>query len=46
MRTWAIRGTLHLLEPAAAPNLLALLAATRIWERPAWQSAPSSTPAS
>jgi hypothetical protein len=37
MRTWAMRGTLHLLAPADAGAYLALVAALRSWERPAWQ---------
>jgi hypothetical protein len=37
MRTWAMRGTLHLLAPDDAGAYLALIAARRPWERPAWQ---------
>jgi hypothetical protein len=37
MRTWAMRGTLHLLAPDEAGAYLALVAARRTWERPAWQ---------
>jgi DNA glycosylase AlkZ-like len=37
LRTWAMRGTLHLLTPDQAPALLSLMAALRTWERPAWQ---------
>ena len=37
LRTWAMRGTLHLLDPADAPAFLALVGATRAWEKPAWQ---------
>ena len=37
VRTWAARGTLHLLDSARAPDLLSLLAAARTWERGAWQ---------
>ncbi len=37
IRTWAMRGTLHLLSPVQAPSLLALLGARRTWERPAWE---------
>jgi Winged helix DNA-binding domain len=37
MRTWAMRGTLHLLAPDDAGAYLALIAARRTWERPAWQ---------
>lgn len=39
LRAWAMRGTLHLLLPADAAAFLALLAATRTWEKPAWQRA-------
>ena len=37
MRTWAMRGTLHLLAPEDAGAYLALVGAVRTWERPAWQ---------
>jgi hypothetical protein len=37
MRTWAMRGTLHLLAPEDAGAYLALVGALRTWERPAWQ---------
>ncbi len=37
LRTWAARGTLHLLTVDAAPAQLALLAAARTWEKGAWQ---------
>lgn len=37
MRTWAMRGTLHLLEAEQAGALLALLATSRRWERPIWR---------
>ncbi len=37
LRTWAARGTLHLLTADAAPAQLALLAAARTWEKGAWQ---------
>ena len=37
IRTWAMRGTLHVLEPRQAGALLALLATSRRWERKAWQ---------
>jgi len=37
MRTWAMRGTLHLLHPADAGAYLSLLAAARTWEKGAWQ---------
>src|SRR3954466_1660884 len=37
VRTWAMRGTLHVLPVAEAVDVLALLAAARTWERGAWQ---------
>ena len=37
MRTWAMRGTLHLLVPDDAAAYLSLISAGRSWERPAWQ---------
>lgn len=37
VKTWAARGTLHLLDVAQAPAHLALLAAARSWEKPSWQ---------
>lgn len=36
IKTWAMRGTLHLLVPEQAGDFLALLAAGRMWERPSW----------
>lgn len=36
VRTWAMRGTLHLLAPEDAGGYLSLLAAGRTWERPSW----------
>ena len=37
IKTWAMRGTLHLLTPEDAGIYLSLLAAGRSWETPAWQ---------
>jgi hypothetical protein len=37
MRTWAMRGTLHVLAPGDAEAFLSLLGAVRTWEEPAWQ---------
>ena len=37
IKTWAMRGTLHLLTPEDAGAFLSVLAAGRPWERPAWQ---------
>ncbi|MFN2557891.1 MAG: DNA glycosylase AlkZ-like family protein [Nitriliruptorales bacterium] len=39
MKTWAMRGTLHLLPPEQAGAYLSLVAAARSWERPSWQRA-------
>jgi hypothetical protein len=36
IKTWAMRGTLHLLTPEDAGDFLSLLAAGRTWERPVW----------
>jgi hypothetical protein len=36
MKTWAMRGTLHLLRPEEAGTFLSLIAAGRSWERPSW----------
>ena len=37
IRTWAMRGALHLLTPEAGGAFLSLMAAGRSWERPSWQ---------
>jgi hypothetical protein len=37
LRTWAQRGTLHLLPVAEAGSYLSLLAAPRTWEKGSWQ---------
>ena len=37
IKTWAMRGTLHLLRPEDAGVFLSLMAAGRSWERPSWQ---------
>ncbi|GLZ44472.1 hypothetical protein Acsp06_06570 [Actinomycetospora sp. NBRC 106375] len=37
LRTWAARGTLHLLAADQAPALLALLASARSWDNGSWQ---------
>jgi hypothetical protein len=39
IKTWAMRGTLHLLRSTEAPALLSLMARARPWARPAWQKA-------
>jgi len=37
IKTWAMRGTLHLLTPEEAGAFLSLIAAGRSWELPSWQ---------
>ena len=37
IKTWAMRGTLHLLTPEDGGAFLSLIAAGRSWERPSWQ---------
>jgi hypothetical protein len=37
IKTWAMRGALHLLTPKEAGAFLSLMAAGRAWERPSWQ---------
>jgi hypothetical protein len=44
MRTWAVRGTLHLLTPHDAGAYLALTGAGRIWERGSWVRTFGVTP--
>ena len=36
IKTWAMRGALHLLTPDVGAALLSLIAATRPWTRPGW----------
>ena len=36
LKTWAMRGTLHLLTPDEGGAFLSLMAAGRSWERPSW----------
>ena len=36
IKTWAMRGTLHLFTPDDAGEYLSLMAASRSWERPIW----------
>lgn len=45
IKTWAMRGTLHLLTPEEGGAFLSLLAAGRSWERPSWQKYFGLTPA-
>lgn len=37
IKTWAMRGTLHLLTPDVGGAFLSLMASGRSWERPSWQ---------
>ena len=37
IKTWAMRGTLHLLTPEEAGIFLSLMASGGSWERPSWQ---------
>lgn len=39
VRTWAMRGTLHVLAADDAASYLALLAGARTWEKASWQRA-------
>jgi hypothetical protein len=44
IKTWAMRGTLHLLTPEEAGAFLSLIASGRSWERPSWQKYFGVTP--
>jgi hypothetical protein len=44
IKTWAMRGALHLLTPEEGGAFLALMAAGRSWERPSWQRYFGVTP--
>ena len=44
IKTWAMRGTLHLLTPEDAGAVLSLLAFARSWELPSWQKYFGLTP--
>jgi hypothetical protein len=37
IKTWAMRGTLHVLSPEDAGAFLSILAAGRSWETPSWE---------
>lgn len=39
IKTWAMRGTLHLLTPEQAAAFMSLLAVPRTWEKGSWQRA-------
>src|SRR4051794_35829830 len=44
VRTWAMRGTLHLLRPEDGGAFLSLIADGRSWERPSWVRYFGATP--
>lgn len=44
IKTWAMRGTLHLITPEQGGAFLSLIAAGRSWETPAWQRYFGLTP--
>ncbi len=44
MKTWAMRGTLHLLRPDDAGAYLSLMAAAGSWLKPSWTKASGVTP--
>jgi len=44
IKTWAMRGTLHLLTPEDGGAFLSLIAAGRSWDRPSWQKYFGITP--
>ncbi|MBW8484931.1 winged helix DNA-binding domain-containing protein [Actinomadura parmotrematis] len=45
VKTWAMRGTLHLLPCDGAAAYLALCGTVRNWEKPSWQRTFKATPA-
>ncbi|MFG2003226.1 winged helix DNA-binding domain-containing protein [Spirillospora sp. NPDC048911] len=45
IKTWAMRGTLHLLPADEAGAYLALCATARHWEKPSWTKTFGATPA-
>jgi hypothetical protein len=46
LKTWAMRGTLHLLTPEDGGAFLSLIAEGRSWERTGWQGYSGVTPKS
>jgi hypothetical protein len=44
MKTWAMRGTLHLLKPSEAGAYLSLMETTGFWLKPSWQRVSGVTP--
>ncbi|TDC62121.1 winged helix DNA-binding domain-containing protein [Actinomadura sp. GC306] len=45
VKTWAMRGTLHLMPADEAAAFLVLCGAVRNWEKPSWQKTFGATPA-
>lgn len=44
MKTWAMRGTLHLLKPDVAGAYLSLMETTGFWLKPSWQRVSGVAP--
>src|SRR5438093_5944997 len=44
IKTWAMRGALHLITPEEGGAFLSLMAAGRMWERPSWERYFGMTP--
>ncbi|WP_017582738.1 winged helix DNA-binding domain-containing protein [Nocardiopsis valliformis] len=44
VKTWSMRGTLHLVRSEEAASYLSLLASGRTWEKPSWQREFGATP--
>ncbi|HEV2640007.1 MAG TPA: winged helix DNA-binding domain-containing protein [Actinocrinis sp.] len=44
VKTWAMRGTLHLLRSNEAGAYLSLMASARTWAKPSWQRVFGATP--
>ncbi|MGW3077191.1 MULTISPECIES: winged helix DNA-binding domain-containing protein [unclassified Kitasatospora] len=44
LKTWAVRGTLHLLRPSEAGAYLSLMADAGSWLKPSWQKASGVSP--
>lgn len=44
VKTWAMRGTLHLLRSSEVATYLSLIASARTWEKPTWQRAFGASP--
>ncbi len=44
IKTWAMRGTLHLCRADKVGNYLSLIAAAKTWTKPSWQRSFGATP--